>query len=104
MGYWLDEVPVRTDNPEVLATAYVRDDGVLIVLGSWSDEDEVVEVTLDLVGLEIEGPVRAWAPAVEELQSEAEVDLGAVPVPAGQGLFLRFESVSAENVEPPSRH
>ena len=102
MGYWLDEVPVHTDNADVLATAYVREDGVLIVLGSWSDEDEVVEVTLDLVGLEIEGPVRAWAPAVEGLQSEAEVDLGAVPVPAGQGLFLRFESVSAGDVD--ARH
>jgi len=48
MGYWLDDVPVHTDNADVLASAYVRDGGVLIVLGSWSGEDEVVDLTLDL--------------------------------------------------------
>ena len=103
MGYWLSDVPVRTDNPDVLATAYVREDGVLIVLGSWSDEDEVVEVTLDLEGLGIAGSVRSWAPAVEGLQADAEVDLGAVPVPAGQGLFLRLEPVSAGDIDGLSR-
>ncbi|MGD8817773.1 MAG: DUF6067 family protein, partial [Acidobacteriota bacterium] len=92
VGYWLDDVPVHTDNPDVLATAYVRDDGVLIVLGSWSDEDEVIDLRLDL---DIDGPLRAWAPAVEGLQDDAEVDPAAVFVPAGQGLFVRLEGVGA---------
>jgi hypothetical protein len=95
IGYWLGDVPVHTDNPQVLATAYVRDDGVLIVLGSWSGEDEVVELTLDLEALGIDGPLRAWAPAVEGLQDDAEVDPGAVFVPAGQGLFVRLEGARA---------
>jgi len=82
----------------VLATAYVRDDGVLIVLGSWSDADEVIDLTLDLDALGLEQPLRAWAPAVEGLQEGAELDhldLRAVPVPARQGLFLRLAPVSA---------
>jgi len=102
-GYWLDDVPVHTDNPDVLATAYVRDDGALIVLGSWSDEDEVVNVTLDLETLGIAGPVRAWAPAVEGLQESAELDPAAVPVPAGQGLFVRLAPVSAGDIDGSSR-
>jgi hypothetical protein len=102
-GYWLEDVPVGTDNPEVLATAYVRDDGVLIVLGSWSKSDELVDVTLDLETLGLEQPLRAWTPAVEGLQAAAEVDLAAVPVPAGQGLFLRLEPVSAGDADGLSR-
>jgi hypothetical protein len=47
----------------------------------------------DALGLELlpdstVGELRAFSPTVEGLQSEAELDLAAVPVPAGQGLYL----------------
>ncbi len=106
-GYWLDDTPVRTGNPLVLATTYVRPDGVFIALGSWSDTDEVVDLTVDWnalgpawasgraggsggVAAGVAGPpnVRAFAPAVDGLQPQAEVDLSAVRVPAGEGLFV----------------
>jgi hypothetical protein len=106
-GYWLADAPVRTGNPRVLATTYVRPDGVFIALGSWSNADEVVDLALDWSALglarapesgggpgepvpEGSGPVafRAYAPAVEGLQPGGEVDLSAVRVPAGQGLFV----------------
>jgi hypothetical protein len=103
IGYWLDGVPMHTDNPEVLATAYVRDDGVLIVLGSWSEEDEVIDLRLDLDALGLEQPLRAWTPAVEGLQDAAELDLGALRVPTGQGLFLRLAPASAGDIDGPSR-
>ena len=87
-GYWLRDAPVRTDHPRILATTYVRPDGVLIALASWAEEDQVVSLESDWAALGI-GPVaRGHAPAVAGLQAEAEVDLAAVPVPAGQGLFL----------------
>jgi len=35
------------------------------------------------------GAVRAWAPEVTGLQTESEVDLSAVQVPAGMGVFIR---------------
>ena len=76
---------------EVFAGApYVRDDGVLIVLASWSDEDQVVDVTADLESLGIDPSARVWTPAVEGLQRAGELDLDAVLVPAGQGLFIRL--------------
>ena len=34
------------------------------------------------------GRIRAYSPFVEGLQAEAELDLTAVPVAAGQGLYL----------------
>ena len=34
-GYWVEDSPVKTDDPDVLATAYVRKGGALIALASW---------------------------------------------------------------------
>jgi hypothetical protein len=85
---------VSTDHPRVLATTYARSDSILIALASWSDTDEVVQLSVDLEALGLEPDVRARAPAVEGLQAEEEVDLSAVRVPAGQGLFVVVESPS----------
>ncbi|MEZ5316825.1 MAG: DUF6067 family protein [Vicinamibacterales bacterium] len=90
LGYWLDAAPVRTGHARILATTYVRPDGVLVALGSWSDRDERVALDLDLAALGLSGPLRVWAPAVEGLQAAAEIDPSAVVVPANQGLFLRI--------------
>jgi len=88
LGYWLDDTPVTTDNPRILATTYVRPDGLLIVLASWSGTDETVALTLDPATLNAFGDKRAYAPAVEGLQVAADVDLSRVEVPANQGLFV----------------
>jgi len=88
LGYWLEDAPVTTDHPRVLATAYVRPDGVLIALASWSPQDETVRLTLDASTLGDLSQVRAHAPGVEGLQAAGEVDLSHVQVPANQGLFV----------------
>jgi hypothetical protein len=88
LGYWLDDAPVTTDHPRVLATTYVRTDGVLIALASWSEKDEIVRLTVDPTVLDSASGWRALAPAVEGLQYEAEIDLSAVPIPANLGLFI----------------
>ena len=89
LGYWLDDPPVTTNHPRVLATAYVRPDGILLALASWAGEDETVRLTFDAgaLGNDVSG-MRAFAPAVEGLQAAAEIDLSRVPIPANQGLFL----------------
>jgi hypothetical protein len=111
LGYWLEGTPVTTNHPRVIATTYDRPEAVLIVLASWSDEDEVVALSVNWdslgVGSGLTAPdsaglesgevrsqvpsgtgVRAYAPDVEGIQTAAEIDLSAVPVPAGQGLFV----------------
>jgi hypothetical protein len=97
-GYWLEDTPVATDHPRILATTYLRHDAALVVLASWSEEDEVVGLSLDqeALGLEalpdsIAGGLRGFSPPVEGLQSEAELDLSAIPVPAGQGLYVLIQ-------------
>ncbi len=88
LGYWLEDAPVTTDNPRILATTYVRPDGALIALASWSDNEEIVRLTVDPAALSLGRGWRAAAPAVEGLQSATEVDLSAVRIPANQGLFI----------------
>ena len=100
LGYWIQDNPVNVSHPRVLATTYVREDATLIALASWSEEDEVLALDLDWEALGFgdgaeggttavgESGVRALAPGVDGLQGEAEVDLSAVPIPAGQGLFI----------------
>jgi len=115
LGYWLEDTPVTTDHPRVLATTYARPEGALIALASWSERDEVVNLSMDWGALRMgagQGPsvgggpgtdsgsdagsspgshVRAYAPAVEGLQEAADIDLSAVRVPAGMGLFVVVE-------------
>jgi hypothetical protein len=88
LGYWLEAAPVTTDHPRVLATTYLRDEGMLIALASWSDEHETVSLTVDSVLL---GNTSLWrfdAPAVEGLQAALTVDPSHIPIPANQGLFI----------------
>mgnify|MGYP000051842269 CR=1 FL=1 len=75
----------------------------LLALASWAGEDEVVSLDVDWEalglgagreGVEADGvppgaALRVFAPAVEGLQPESEVDLSGVTVPAGMGLFVR---------------
>jgi len=88
LGYWLDDAPVTTEHPRVFATAYIRPDGVLIALASWSAQNETVNLTVDWPTLGLAPGARAVTPAVEGLQRAGEIDLSRVRVPANQGLFV----------------
>jgi hypothetical protein len=88
LGYWLEDAPVTTGRDDVLATTYAREGAVLVALASWSEDDQVVSLSLDSEALGMGPDVTASAPRVEGLQEGGEVDLSAVRVPAGQGLWL----------------
>jgi hypothetical protein len=96
LGYWLNDAPVTTDHPRVRATTYVRPDGFLIALASWSPEEETVCVTIDRDARGVVPGGRAHAPFVEGLQTAAEVDLSQVRIPANQGLFVIVRPRHAE--------
>jgi len=88
LGYWLEDAPVRTGRGDVLATTYVRPGVVLVALASWSEQDETVSLDVDFDALGLGDDVRATAPLVSGLQLAGSVDLTAVRVPAGQGLWV----------------
>ncbi len=90
-GYWLADAPVRTGDPDVLATAYVGDGKVLVVLASWADDDRSVRLDIDWTTLGMDGPDGAEfaVPAVDGLQASALIPAtDPVPVPANEGVFL----------------
>lgn len=90
-GYWLDDAPASTGRSDILATTYLRPGRALVALASWSDADEVIRLELDWEALGLDegaDAVVATTPAVAGLQEAGPVDLSAVRVPAGQGLFI----------------
>ena len=88
LGYWLDDAPVRTRSDDVLATTYSASGRALIALASWSDADELIDLAVDFEALGLPADAPARAPAVEGLQEAGAVDLSAVRVPAGRGLWV----------------
>lgn len=91
LGYWLPKPPLTTGRSDVLGTAYVREDAVLIALASWSATDATVAVELAPEFTRGWKGVVASAPEVEGLQTQATIDLASVVVPANQGRFILLQ-------------
>jgi len=72
MGYWDPACPVRTDNPDVLATAYVKKGTTLVSVASWAPKTARVRLIVDWKALGLD-PTRAhfYAPSVPGFQDEA---------------------------------
>jgi hypothetical protein len=71
VGFWEADCPVRTDNPNVLATVYIRNDRALIALGSWEKEPVQVQLKIDWEQLGFnKDEVNITAPFIKEFQPE----------------------------------
>jgi hypothetical protein len=98
-GYWSPRCPVRTDNTNVLATAYVGKGKTLLSVASWAPEDSRVRLSMDwkALGLDPATAVLA-APEVAGFQTAARFKpTDTVPVPKGKGwlLYIAPEEPSA---------
>lgn len=90
IGYWEKGCPVRTDNPDVLATAYVRKDRTLVSIASWAPKRVECRLVIDWKALGLD-PKKATfrAPAIERFQPEAIFAKDdAIPVEPGKGWLL----------------
>jgi len=69
IGYWSPRCPVKTDNKDVLATAYVGRGKTLVAIGSWAQSDVNVRLSIDWRALGID-PAKAilTAPEVRDFQ------------------------------------
>jgi hypothetical protein len=85
-GYWHPECPVKTDHSQVLATAYVKPDGtMLIALASWASEP----VTCRLSFRDGERSRCVMAPAILGFQEAAEFGPdAAIPVEPRRGRLV----------------
>jgi hypothetical protein len=93
IGYWVADSPVRTDNVEVLATAYVKPKKAMLALASWAKEKATVRLKIDWAALGIDPKktrVTAWA--IDKFQEAASFAADeAIPVDPGKGWLLVIE-------------
>ncbi len=47
LGYWDEACPVKTNNPNVKATAYVKPDKVLISIGNFDEKDQNIRLAFN---------------------------------------------------------
>jgi len=90
LGYWAPDCPVRTSDPNVLATAYVRNGKTLISFASWNKSATKVKLTLDWKALGLD-PAKATfsAPAVKGFQPAATFNpTDEIPVDPAHGWML----------------
>ena len=70
VGYWADKPVVATSHPEVKATAFVKDGGVLIAVGNFSWKKQSVALDIDWKALGLDpSKVEISIPEIEEFQS-----------------------------------
>lgn len=69
IGYWEKKCPVKTDNPDVYATAYVKDKKTLVSIASWAGKTVSFKLLVDWKALGID-PQKAIlvAPEIKDFQ------------------------------------
>jgi hypothetical protein len=92
-GWWDSECPVKTDNPDVLATVYRKPGKSLIALASWAKEKDEVRLNIDWKALGLDPKkTKLRAAAIEGFQPEAKFAVdGAIAVEPGKGWLIVAE-------------
>ncbi len=89
IGYWVEQNPVKTDNPAVLATIYKKKDAVLVSVASWASEDVKVKLIIDWKALGIKPTTEAEVHAIKDFQEKQTINLSnGFVVPKGKGLLM----------------
>ena len=93
IGYWVSSNPVRTGDPDVLATVYLKKGRAMVALASWANELRRIRLTWDWNALGLNPrSVRVEAPEVEAFQTGGEFTPDdEFPVEPGKGLVLIVE-------------
>jgi hypothetical protein len=89
-GFWDDNCPVKTDQPDVKATVYSRQGKCLIALGNFSDQNQHIKLIInwEALGLDPDNS-RMHAPDVENFQPAREFHPGeTIPVEAKKGWLV----------------
>ncbi len=90
IGYWVSHNPIKTNNKDVLATAYVKDKKVMIAIASWAQDDTKFKLNIDWKALGID-PAKAKliAPEITNFQPGSQFSPSdEIPVSKGKGWLL----------------
>ena len=90
LGYWDPDCPVSTSDPEVKATAYVKDGKTLVSIGNFSGKDKTIKMTVNWKAIGID-PAKAkiTAPEIMNFQDETSFKAGQpIPVKSKEGWLI----------------
>jgi hypothetical protein len=90
IGYWSQNCPVKTNNPEVLATVYKKKGSALISIASWADQDVKIVLDIDWQKLGID-PKKAniSAPEIQDFQTGITLNAQSeISISKGKGLLV----------------
>lgn len=90
LGYWTENNPVTTDQPQVLTTSYLQNKRALVSIASWAAGDTSFRLRIDWKKLGID-PQKAQivAPEIVNFQPAAVFDAAQeIPVTKGHGWLL----------------
>ena len=92
-GYWSENCPVKTDNQDVLATAYVKENESLISIASWASDTVRCSLSINWKSLGLDSTkVSMEAPAVKNFQDHRRFSVGErIPIPPGKGWLLELK-------------
>ena len=93
IGYWADDCPVRTDDPDVAATVFQKKDRTMIAVASWAKIPIKARLKIDWKALGID-PLKAKlrAPEIPDFQFASEFAPGdPIPFEVGKGWILILE-------------
>ncbi len=92
-GWWDEDCAVETSDPEVKATAFVRQGRVLVAVGNFSKETKDVTLTFNWKRLGLKAnKVSAHLPYVEDFQEERTYDLTSpLTIQAKEGNLIWLE-------------
>jgi hypothetical protein len=90
LGYWVEKSPIKIDNNKIKSTIYKHNDKVLIVIGSWSNKDENIELIIDWKELGInKEKAHLRSPNIGGLQNYNTFEIDkAIPINRNSGLIL----------------
>jgi hypothetical protein len=90
VGYWDRKPLVTTSDPDVLATAYVKDGKTLISLASWANENRNVRLHIDWKGIGLkESNSIIYAPKIDKFQPERSFQADEeIPIEPGKGWLI----------------
>jgi hypothetical protein len=90
VGYWVDDVPVKTDHEKVLATVYKKAGTALVSIASWEEGDAEIKLKIDWKQLGIDSTkATITAPEIRNFQPGKTFGLNdKIPVEKGKGWLL----------------
>lgn len=76
IGFWNDEIPVKTDNKKTEATIYKGKDEVIVALANWTAEPQKCKLKIDWKALGLSpDQVTAEIPEIKEFQDGRSINV-----------------------------